>query len=194
MNVRGAIPFLTAVIVIICCTSGCTDSQAAVSLPSGVEGGVTDITSDGPDTKVRLDEALAALDAWQADLPPGDSVAAVYQVLGAGVETDGRARGWVLGVRQGDTPRWLAYGREGIQKISLSAPLPAEEIAFPDVVMPEGLYEQNRMVIDDTLRRHGTDTADLALTAGEYVLTIRSGAEFETLVFGAATGEAIPSV
>ncbi len=140
-----------------------------------------------------LDEALATLDTWQADHSLNGLATAVHRVEGIDLGSDGRARSWVLGVSQGDIPIWLVYGREGMQELSLSAPLPADEIAFDDVVMPGELYGRNRAVIEDALRRHGTGVGDLTLTGAEYVLTIRSGAEFETLEFLAATGEVIPS-
>ena len=115
----------------------------------------------------------------------------MHQVLGTGVEIDGQAASWALGLQDGEEIRWLTYGPAGWQEISLPAPLPADEVRIADILSPEDLLRGLEDMFRPVMERLGADTVDLALAGGVYSVTIRSDAWMETLSFEADTGEVI---
>ncbi len=115
----------------------------------------------------------------------------VHQVLGTGVNLDGQAAAWGLGLRDGEEVRWLTFGPTGWKEVSLRAPLPAEEVNLDDVLSPEDLLRGHEGTLSPAMERLGADTVDLALAEGVYTVTVRSDAGMENFAFRADTGEAI---
>ena len=87
--------------------------------------------------------------------------------------------------------RWLTFGISGWQEVSLRAPLPAEEVLFDEILLPEDLLAERGGVLAPALERAGADTVDIALAREVYTVTVRSDTGMETLLFRADTGEAI---
>lgn len=186
MRVPGGVLALLAAACILCTTCGCL---GASSPPSG--GGITPIDLPEPPGNSTLTTAFAELDLLRAEGGLNITGTTVHQVLGAGVDPNGRAASWALGLREGNEVRWLTFGRGGWNEISLRAPLPGEEVLLTEILSPEELLRGQEGVIRPVMVRLGADTVDLALAEGVYTVTIRTDAGMETLAFRADTGEAI---
>ncbi len=186
MRTSGSVPALIATICIFCAACGCL---GAAPLPTG--GGITPIDLPEPPAASTLAGALAELDLLGAEGGLNVAGASVHQVLGTGVDIDGQAASWALGLQDGEEIRWLTYGPAGWQEISLPAPLPADEVRIADILSPEDLLRGREDMFRPVMERLGADTVDLALAGGVYSVTIRSDAGMETLSFEADTGEVI---
>ncbi len=180
------------VVVITCGICGCIGTQTTDPPATGADGGITEIAYGYTEPKVTLGDAMAMLEVWREEHQINASEFRVYRVEGISIDPDGRARSWVFGARRAGEPLWLVYDRQDVQVLSLNSSIPAEEIAFASVMLPEDLYTQNRAFITAAMERHSTDVTDLALTGGEYALTVRSGTGVETMRFWADTGEVRP--
>ena len=131
MRTSGSVPALIATICIFCAACGCL---GAAPLPTG--GGITPIDLPEPPAASTFADALAELDLLGAEGGLNVTWASDRQVLGTGVEIDGQAASWALGLQDGEEIRWLTYGPAGWQDISFSAPLPADEVNVTGVLSP----------------------------------------------------------
>ncbi|MDD2473737.1 MAG: hypothetical protein PHR49_07095 [Methanoculleus sp.] len=186
MRVPGGVLTLLAAICILCTACGCLGASPP---PSG--GGITPIDVPEPPGTSTLAGALAELDLIQAEGDLNVTGTMVHQVLGTGVNLDGQAAAWGLGLRDGEEVRWLTFGPTGWKEVSLRAPLPAEEVNLDDVLSPEDLLRGHEVTLSPAMERLGADTVDLALAEGVYTVTVRSDAGMENFAFRADTGEAI---
>ncbi|WP_292521792.1 hypothetical protein [Methanoculleus sp.] len=185
MRVPGSVLALFAAVCIFCTVCGCLGEA---SPPSG--GGITPIDPEPPQA-ATLAGALGELELLGAEGGLNITGTTVHQVLGTGVDLDGRAASWALGLRDGEEVRWLTFGISGWKEISLRAPLPAEEVLLDEVLSPEALLAAENGVLAPVMERLGADTVDLALGEGTYTVTVRSDTGMETLLFRADTGEVI---
>lgn len=186
MRSSGSVPALVAAVCILCAACGCLGAS-----PPPASGGITPIDLPEPPAASTLAGALAELDLLSAEGGLNVTGTSVHQVLGTGVDRDGRATSWALGLRDGEGVRWLTFGLAGWKEISLPAPLPAEEVNITGVLSPGDLLSGQEKVLRPVMERLGADTVDLALAEGVYTVTVHSGAGMETLAFRADTGEVI---
>ena len=186
MRVSGGVLALLAAACILCTTCGCLGASPP---PSG--GGITPIDLPEPPGAYTLSGALAELDLLRAEGGLNVTGTTVHQVIGSGVDLDGRAASWALGLRDGEEVRWLTFGVAGWQEVSLRAPLPAEEVNVTAVLSPEDLLSAEEGAVRPVMERLGASTVDIALAEGVYSVTVRSGAGMETLAFRADTGEVV---
>ncbi|MDV2480938.1 hypothetical protein F8E02_02720 [Methanoculleus sp. Wushi-C6] len=187
MRAPGGVLALLVAAFVFCTTCGCLGASTS---PTG--GGITPVDLPEPPGSSTFAEALAELDLLGAEGNLNVTGTTVHQVLGTGVDLDGRATSWALGLRDGDGGvRWLTFGRTGWKEISLRAPVPAEEVVLADALSPADLFGGQGETISAAMTRLGADTVDLALAEGAYVVTVRTDAGMETFVFRADTGEAI---
>jgi len=187
MRVHGGVLALLAAACILCTTCGCLGASS----PPSSSGGITPVDLPEPPGNSTLTAAFAELDLLAAEGGLNITGSTVHQVLGTGVDLDGRAASWALGLREGDGIRWLTFGRGGWSEISLRASLPAEEVLLTEILSPEELLRVQEKTIRPEMVRLGADTIDLALADGVYTITIRTDTGMETLAFRADTGEAI---
>lgn len=185
MRVPWGFLALFAAICIFCTACGCLGEA---SPPSG--GGITPIDPEPPQA-ATLTGALADLDLLLAEGRLNLTNTTLHQVIGTGVDLDGRAASWALGLRDGGEVRWLTFGISGWQEVKLAAPLPEDEILFDGVLSPEALLAAENRVLAPVMERLGADTVDLVLGEGVYTVTVRSDTGMETLLFRADTGEVI---
>lgn len=192
MRVPGGVPALLAVICILCTTCGCLGASSPPSDGgTATGGGITPIDQPEPSEACTLTEALAELDLLGAEGGLNVTGTSVHQVLGAGVDADGRAASWALGLADGEEVRWLTFGALGWREISLRAPLPDEEVNMTEILSPEELLAMQEGVLHSVMADLDADTVDIALAEGVYTVTVRSDAGMETLAFRADTGEVV---
>lgn len=185
MRVPWGFLALFAAICIFCTACGCLGPSPP---PSG--GGITPIDPEPPQA-ATLTGALADLDLLLAEGRLNLTNTTLHQVIGTGVDLDGRAASWALGLRDGGEVRWLTFGISGWKEVKLAAPLPEDEILFDEILLPEDLLAERGGVLAPALERAGADTVDIALGEGVYTVTVRSDTGMETLLFRADTGEVI---
>ncbi|KUG20789.1 MAG: hypothetical protein KO206_08355 [Methanomicrobiaceae archaeon] len=186
---------LTVVAAGLAC--GCMEASSSPGAHLPGEGGIVDLGSDYVPPKYTLSEALLELDAYAAGdvLDAGDLYdtgnMTIRRMQGAGVDADGRAASWMLGVEQGDANMWLAYGAGGWRVIPWNAPFRGEAIVLEECMNPADLYALHRAPIGEMLERHGASQTDLALADGVYEVSVHAPAGFEVLAFSADTGGVI---
>ena len=185
MRVPWGFLALFAAICIFCTACGCLGEA---SPPSG--GGITPIDPEPPQA-ATLAGALGELELLGAEGGLNITGTTVHQVIGTGVDLDGRAASWALGLRDGEEVRWLTFGISGWKEVSLRAPLPEDEILFDEILLPEDLLAERGGVLAPALERAGADTVDIALAREVYTVTVRSDTGMERFSFRADTGEAI---
>ncbi|NLM28861.1 MAG: hypothetical protein GX216_00305 [Methanomicrobiales archaeon] len=171
----------------VCLIGGCLGAPA----PLSTGGGITPIDLPEPPGAYTLTEALLELDLLGAEGGLNVTGTTVHQVLASGVDLDGQATSWVLGLRDGEEVRWLAFGITGWKEITLPAPLPAEEVDITAIIPPEDLLRSQDEVLSPVMNRLGADTVEIALAEGVYSVTIHSDAGLESFVFQADSGEVI---
>lgn len=186
IRASGGVLTLLAAVCIFCTVCGCLGASPS---PSG--GGITPVDLPEPAGGSTLAEALAELDLLRAEGGLNVTGTTVHQVLGTGVDPDGRAAAWALGLQEGEEVRWVTFGAAGWKEISLRAPLPADEVLLDGVLSPEDLLRGQEGVLSPVMAELGADTVDLALAEGVYTVTVRSDAKVETLAFRADTGEVV---
>ncbi len=192
MRVPGGVLALLAAVCILCTACGCLGASSPPSSGGTTPGGgITPIDLPEPSEACTLTEALAELDLLGAEGGLNVTGTSVHQVLGAGMDLDGRAATWALGLADGEEVRWLTFGAMGWREISLRAPLPTEEVNITGVLSPEDLLATQEGVLRPVMVRLDADTVDIALAEGVYTVTVRSNAGMETLAFRADTGEVI---
>ena len=184
MRNAGEVLVLLAAACLIC---GCLGTPA--QLPTG--GGITPIDLPEPPGEYTLTEALLELDLLGAEGGLNVTGTTVHQVLASGVDLDGRATSWILGLRDGDEVRWLTFGVTGWKEIALPAPLPAKEVDIATVTSPEDLLHAREGVLSPAMNRLDTDTVEITLAEGIYSVTVHSDAGLESFLFRADTGEVI---
>ena len=188
MRVPGSVLALFAAICIFCTACGCLGPSPP---PDDGGEGITPVNEAEPQGPRTLTGALADLDLLLAEGRLNLTNTTLHQVIGTGVDLDGRASAWILGLRDGGEVRWLTFGISGWKEVKLAAPLPAEEVLFDGVLSPEALLAAENRVLAPVMERLGADTVDLALGEGVYTVTVRSDTGMETLLFRADTGEVI---
>ncbi len=185
MRLAGTVLILLAA---ACVTCGCLGTSVS---PPPAGGGITPVDLPEPPEAYTLPEAFAELDLLGAEGGLNVTGAAIHQVLGSGVDIDGRATSWALGLQDGEEIRWLTFGATGWKEISLPAPLPAEEVDMDAVLSPEDLLRSQEGALSPVMARLGADTVDIALAEGVCSVTVHSDAGMETLAFQADSGEVI---
>ena len=108
MRSSGSVPALVAAVCILCAACGCLGAS-----PPPASGGITPIDLPEPPAASTFADALAELDLLGAEGGLNVTGASVRQVLGTGVEIDGQAASWALGLQDGEEIRWLTYGPAG---------------------------------------------------------------------------------
>lgn len=186
MRPPESIPALIAVVCILSAACGCLGAS-----PAPASGSITPIELPDTPAAFTLAGVLAELDLLDAEGGLAVAGASIHQVLGTGVDLDGRAASWALGLRDGEEVRWLTFGPAGWQEISLPAPLPEEEVNVTAILSPEDLFAGQEEVLRPVMGRLSADTVDLSLAEGVYSVTVRSSAGMEVLAFWADTGEVV---
>ena len=186
MRVSRGVLALFAVVCILCTTCGCLGISPP---PSG--GSITAVELPGSPEAYTLSGALAELDLLGAEGGLNVTGTSIHQVIGSGVDLDGRATSWVLGLQDGEKVRWLTFGFMSWQEISLRAPLPDSATNMTEILSPEELLSADEGAIRPVMERLGADTVDISLAEGIYSITVHSSAGMETLTFRADTGEVV---
>ncbi|HQD25087.1 MAG TPA: hypothetical protein PKV78_00925 [Methanoculleus thermophilus] len=188
MRVPGSVLALFAAICIFCTACGCLGPSPP---PDDGGEGITPVNEAEPQGPRTLTGALADLDLLLAEGRLNLTNTTLHQVIGTGVDLDGRAASWALGLRDGGEVRWLTFGISGWQEVKLAAPLPEDEILFDEILLPEDLLAERGGVLAPALERAGADTVDIALAREVYTVTVRSDTGMERFSFRADTGEVI---
>jgi len=195
MSISGRAHICLLMVVTCTCICGCIGMAPQSEAAHSSGGGIVDVGTPLAPQKYSLDEALAELDMSIAEgaVRNCTSDVAIHRVMGAFVDSDGRATSWLIGGLSENASVWLVYGRSGWSEIQLDVPVPGGCIEIEGCTPPRNLFERHHTLIRDAMARHGADTVDLALTGGIYEVTLRSpSGGVEVLTFSADSGEVLP--
>jgi len=107
----------------------------------------------------------------------------VYLILGTNVDTAGRAKCWIFGVREGKSITLWAYDRSGLAPIAWSGDLPNQMIDTASILPPE-----KAIAIIYTNDRNTTGYYNVEISNGDYKINEVSGASSPEHMINATTG------
>ena len=152
---------LVLVLVSLCLICGCTSSPTGAGDSSGSIHEITDFDSQ---VKYTFEEAMDDIDYLvNTGVLAGENVT-VYQINGAGVDVNGSATSWILGIREKGEVLLLTYGKEGWDTTPWIGPLPEVEIDLDTLVSPTVLYETQRGIIEDKMNQTEVSHTDVMVT------------------------------
>jgi hypothetical protein len=188
--------------LLICFLAGCTSPPAGPSpdttvpattaVPQPTGGGISDVTVDEGPRLSKLADALHDLSTSTIPLEFNGSELSVHQVNGIGVDRNGEAQMWVLGVYNG-VSNLLIYTDGEWKMVEWQGTLPPQEIDLSAVVPPDVLYGNQSPEIGRALARHSTGTSNLEIVGDTYTITVTSSGSISILSFNARTGELLSS-
>jgi hypothetical protein len=178
---------ISALVALVLCSACVLPSSGE---PKKQEGGLTQVTIVGENTRIGFEEAYQNLKDYRMDSSIVSSVdKRIYYILARDVDDSGNAMSWVFGVNYGMGDRLLIYEKSGWTVFPNSNPsFPSEEILVDRIVSPGNLITSNKAIIARTLSSTIPDRRDLELQEGFYNLNVYSGNTGKVLKFNATTG------
>ena len=112
----------------------------------------------------------------------------IQLIRGYHLDATGNASSWIFVVRQPELVSLVTYDRSGETVNNWQGWYPEKEIIISQIITPRKLFEKNREQIFKTPQTINTESRELALTEGNYYLTITGQGKTRYLVFDAKTG------
>jgi hypothetical protein len=112
----------------------------------------------------------------------------IQMIRGYNLDATGNASSWIFVVRQPKRVSLVTYDHSGETVNSWLGWYPENEIIISQIITPRELFEKNREQIFPTPQMIVTESRELALTDGNYYLTITGQGKTKSLVFDAKTG------
>lgn len=112
----------------------------------------------------------------------------IQLIRGYKLDATGNASSWIFVVRQLEQVSLVTYDRSGEKVNAWQGGYPEKEIIISQIITPRNLFEKNREQIFKTPLAITTESRELALTEGNYYLTITGQGKTRYLVFDAKTG------
>ena len=184
--------WMVITVILCCCACACITGTSPEGSSSGIS--VVDKTPRDEPGKIPLELAMGELD-WYS---PSDSSIGnnktIHQVHGSGVDLQGNASSWVLGVRDGEMSYLLIYGQNGWRQVAWGEPFTSPRISFNATITPNHLYEQNQGIIGDALKKGNVTESDIDLSDDIYTVTVRSSVGIALIGFNSTTGELLSHI
>jgi len=112
----------------------------------------------------------------------------IQLIRGYNLDATGNASSWIFVVRQPQLVSLVTYDRSGETVNNWQGRYPEKEIIISQIITPRMLFEKNQEKIFPTQQAITTESRELALTEGNYYLTITGKEKTRYLVFDAKTG------
>lgn len=182
-------------VILCCCACACTTAN-----PPVVNQSESNAVSVNDRTPREEPERVAFESAWQSlsDIPIAGSMdhtsLVVHQIHGTGVDSEGKARSWIVGVQKGETHLLVIYDQEIWHQVTWGESFTSPGLSFQQVLLPTELYQNNQETIEDTMNRNGVEESELDLTDGMYTISVHTPTGLSLLRFNATTGESISNI
>ncbi len=149
--------------------------------------GLRQIPESPVPASVSLEKARQMLEEFEGAGDRGNnSQLDIYYVVGRNLDATGNAESWLFGTRSPEGNTLLVYERNRWTVIPWTATLPAEEIPFEKILLPDELISQNGNLISGTTAAN--DIREIELKNGIYSLTLTGGNTDRIIAFNATTG------
>ncbi|HVP95277.1 MAG TPA: hypothetical protein VMS89_08930 [Methanoregulaceae archaeon] len=156
-----------------------------MSSEPGMTGqGITDITPKTNQNPVSFDTAFQAVQTYD----PGNKTS-VYYILGEGINSDGRAKHWIFGIKRGQEQSFAIYTSMGLSFMPWNGKENYTEIQVGNIVKPADLIKNHRVVLQEV---QNPDIDEMELVNGVYTLSSTSAGEGKSVRFNAYNGNAVP--
>ncbi len=193
---RGAYIIFSITLVLACCfIAGCSTSPSSPTQQAQQDTGnskIQDFSASGTVRNYSFENVTSYIyDApfnTTSGLYPNRDEIHIQMVSGESLDGTGNALIWSFTVSYQNRAAIVLYDNQGVRVTDWPIISTREEI-FPDqVIPPRTLFEKNRDSIFSTSDSLSTESRDLVLAAGKYILTIKGKDKTRILVFDAKTG------
>ncbi|MEN6487770.1 MAG: hypothetical protein ABFD66_02635 [Smithella sp.] len=174
-----------SIILVSAILSGCSTNQGS-SFPEGE--GFSDITPREDSERVRLVDALTALDDLYSSEGRNSSLIHIYYIGGVSIDSKGSADRWWIGGREDQNPFFFVYSANGYKILHYNGILPSQEINPDNVLSPEELFRQRPLLIQDLTNGGEREISALEIREGSYIMTCHSDNKVRVFFFDAVTG------
>ena len=191
---RSSWPYLFTILLIIAmsvcsaCISQPQENKTPVqNISPVIDVGLRQVPDSPVPSSVSLETARYMLgEIEQPRYTQNSSRQKIYYILGKNLDSAGNAESWLFGTRSPEGNQLQVYERNRWTTIPWNAKIPAEEIKFNNILLPQDLINQSR---DEIMGTSGSGTIRvIELNNGIYTLTINEGSADRILAFNATTG------
>jgi len=181
-------------------TGGNTDSSQENSL-------ISDITQERQSDSNNAGRVFleTAIENYLAAVnPPGEIIEGVtetlntggitpeiYQIIGFGVDREGKADTWAFGIRYAVNNSMIYYGNSGWREAVWPGKLPDEKINTDSILKPSEIISHNSESASAVFEKSKNSKITLVLSEGIYSLTPENSGDAKGVKISAYTGEVI---
>lgn len=115
----------------------------------------------------------------------------IYQIIGSGVDREGRADSWLFGIRYGKNTSLIYPYNSWWMEAVWPGPLSEDKIDTDSIIMPSELLSRNTQSVSSLFDNSGTGKIILVLKEGVYYFSPEQSDDIAGVKFSAYTGEVI---
>ncbi|MBN2733560.1 MAG: hypothetical protein JXQ82_01725 [Methanomicrobiaceae archaeon] len=186
--------------------SACTDTDKQSKTEDILAGDSKAVMSaDEKSYRIDLNEALLKFrlstdtkgernDEITDYLETGGITPAIFQIIGVGVDREGKADTWILGIRYGENESLIYSEITGWKGDIWPGSLPDEEINIDTIIMPAEIFSNSKEITDNLFEKSTTGKTSVMLGEGVYYISPEYSEVTEEIEFNAYTGEVIQEI
>lgn len=199
--------FISIILVTVFCMAGACvqngdngDSSQGNSLLSDAEN--DRLTDDETEREILLDKAIEnfllavnpseeSAEEISQRFDTGGIKPEIYQIMGFGVNREGKSEKWILGIKYGTNKSMVSYENRFLRESVWPGSLPEEKIDTGSVLMPSVIISQNSELLNPLFEKDAGKKISIVLSEGVYRLRPENSDQAEEIKISAYTGEVI---
>ena len=161
--------------------------QPPIQISQGI--GIADITNREVPENISFSDAIKSANSYFSSSNDTKITPSIRYIKGQGVDLNGLASEWVIGMRANNENYFLEYGPYGESIRIWNGELPEKEIKTDKVISPADLFKFQKSRVSGIGSNLNNIQYVIEIRDGYYYISSESGATSKSFIFNAYSGE-----
>ena len=161
--------------------------QPTIQTPQGI--GITDITNREIPGNISFSDAIISANSYFYLSNDTKTTPSIRYIKGQGVDLNGLASEWIIGMRVNNQNYFFEYGPYGESTRIWNGDLPEKEIKTDNIISPADLFKFQKSRVSGVGSNPTNIQYGIEIRDGYYYISSESGITPKTFMFNAYSGE-----
>jgi len=161
--------------------------QPAIQTPQGI--GIADITNREIPENISFSDAIKSANYYFYSSNDTQTTASIRYIKGQGVDLNGLASEWIIGMRANNQNYFFEYGPYGESTRIWNGELPEKEIKTDNIILPVALFKFQKSRVTGVGSNPNNVKYGIEIRDGYYYISSGLGSTPKTFIFNAYSGE-----